>query len=288
MRRFILLALLTLSIIVLSACDSEEVKQAKEAYENKDYAKTVEILSKEKIEDDDVKDIMTFSEAHILLDKKDYAAAVEKAASASAGKESDEYKEIYKEALDNAVDNYDAKKAAAILKVDSSKEKSVYKKVKKECDDLNYDAFVFSDELLKAIGEGELKDKLSSYAKENWKKKVSAFLIADWEWVENTKKRTTVRVVQYKDDFLGKVTTVGDLEKDYHYKKDDLYWQKFDIVDEKSVNCENLTKTEDGSPLPETVTMHLNYKKNRISIHMTGTAGYNLRSLDRIWKRLGK
>lgn len=288
MKRLFVLIVLVFSLIVMTACDSEEVKKAKECYENEEYAKAVKILSKEKIEKDDyeTKDVLTFSEAHILLDENKYCAAVEKAETNSEGKESEDYKKIYKEAISKATENYNAKEVVGIFKIDESKAKSVFKKTRKACNKLEYKAFAFLENIYAGIKDGKIKKKITSYLKDNWKKKVQSFLLSDWEWVEKAKERTVVRVSSYKDDYVGKITKVGTLEAPFHYKKDDLYWQKFDITDEKSVICQNLAKTEDGTPTPETVTMHLNYKKSSISIHLTGTEEYDLVVSDRIWKRL--
>lgn len=286
-KRVLFICLLTVLLSLLfCSCDSENVKQAKEAYEQQDYAAVVELLSEEKIESNDVQDMLIISEANLLYEKKEYVAAVEKLVTASTGMETEQFKEMFDTALDTSIANYDADGIIVLLGINSDAEKTVYKEITTACTNLDYDSFVLLNKIIKNLPDGKLKDDLTSYKKDNTITKAKAFLIGKWEWQEeDAEKFTTVKVVEYKDDLIGRVTKVGTLEEEYHYKKDDVYWSEFEFENSKSFLCKNLTKTTEGDPMSEMASAKIDYKDQTISIHLTGSENYNLVDPERVWKR---
>ena len=100
MKRIITLLLATVMIFVLSSCESENVKNAKAAYNEGKYSEVVELLSQEEDLSDSSKDMLTVSEANVLFENKDYVGAVKKLVTSSKGTQEDQYEEMFKAALD--------------------------------------------------------------------------------------------------------------------------------------------------------------------------------------------
>ena len=90
-------------ILLLCSCDSEEVKQAKEAYADGNYDQVVELLSGQEDLSQEAQDMLTVSEANTAYENKEYMEAVTKLASTSTGVESEQFEEMFNAALDDAI-----------------------------------------------------------------------------------------------------------------------------------------------------------------------------------------
>lgn len=288
MKKILIICMIMILAFCMCSCDSEQVKKAKADFEEENYSEVIKDLSKEKIEDEDVKDMLAISKAKVFIEKGQYINAARQYASTEEGKESEDFKDTYKTAMDKAIKNHNAKKIFRLFKIDGSKARKdyVFKQVTKACKNFDYESFVLVDKLIKGSKKSEFKKKLKTFRRNNVKRRTKAFLLGKWEWKEKAKKHTRVKVVRYQNNFVGRISQVGTRLEEFQYKKNDLYWSKFEILDKHNVLCYHLVKTEDGSPVSETATMKLNYKKKTINIHLTGSPGYNLITPERTWKKL--
>lgn len=269
-------------VLMLCACDSEEVKQAKEAYANGDYAKAVELLSKEKDLNQDTQDILIISEANVLYEDGKCFEAVKKLATSSQGIQAEQFEEIFKGALDESIAKHSADNIIELLTIDESKKNAVYKAVTKACKDKEYNAFLVLDGLVEKLPDGDLKTKLSDFGKDNDILKAEAFLVGTWEWkTEGDKKASRVEVVPYENNLVGRLKVIGSFLEDYHYEKDDVYWKDFEFDSGETFLCYNLTRFDDGSVNGETASGKINYKKGKIELNVTGANNPH-----RTWKRI--
>ncbi len=269
-------------VLMLCACDSEEVKQAKEAYANGDYAKAVELLSKEKELNQDAQDILIISEANVLYEDGKCFEAVKKLATSSQGVQAEQFDEMYQAALDEAIAKPSSDNVIELLALDETKEDTVYKAVTKACKSKDYNAFRTLGGLVKKLPDGDLKTKLSDFKKDNEILKAESFIVGTWEWqMEDQEELARVEVVPYNDNFVGRLVRVGSDLDDYHYEKDDVYWRDFQFEDNDKFICYNLTRTPEGDVMGETASGKINYKKGKIELNVTG-ASDPLRT----WKRI--
>ena len=282
MRKIFVLIAGIILILVLCSCDSEEVKQAKEAYEAEEYSKAVEILSKEKDLSEEAKDILIISEANVLYEKKDYFGAVKKLSTSSKGIEEEKFDDMFKKALEDSIAKNKPNNVVELVKLDKTKEDKVYKAITKACKDKNYNGFAIIDGLSQKLSKGDLKTKLEEFEKENDILKAEAFLVGTWQWkVKGYKKPMVVKVIPYNNNLVGRIVNAGDYLADYHYKKDDIYWNDFSFENSRDFICYNLTKYEDGSVVGRTTSGKINYEKGIMKLNVTG-AGTPIR----LWKRI--
>ena len=107
-------------------------------------------------------------------------------------------------------------------------------------------------------------------------------MIGTWAWQrDDDNDLTKVKVIPYDKDLIGRVVHVGSYLKGYHYKEDDLYWEKFQFEDGNKFVCYNLIRYEDGGVAGETSSGKINYKNGTIEINVTGA-----KDPIRTWKRL--
>lgn len=271
-------------LLMLCSCDSEAVKQAKEAYANGDYAKVVELLSSEEELSEEAQDMLAVSEANIAFEKKEYLDAVKKLASSSEGLQAERFEEMFTAALDDAIANKDVDAVVELLAIDESKADAVYEAVTKTCEEKDYNGFLMLESLVEKLPDGDLKTKLSDYDKEHDILKAEAFMVGTWTWKSSDgEKPSKVKVIPYDKNLVGRLVKIGTFLKDYHYNKDDVYWQDFEFENGKKFICNNLTRYSDGTAEGVTTTGKINYKKGTIELNVTGANNPN-----RTWKRVNK
>lgn len=282
-KRILVLIVGLMMVFLLCACDSEEVKQAKDAYASGDFAKAVELLSKEKDLDQDAQDILIISEANVLDEDGQCFEAVKKLATSSQGVQAEQFEEMYQAALDESIAKHSADNIIELLTLDESKEDAVYKAVTKACKDKDYNGFLVLDGLVEKLPDGDLKTKLSDFEKENEILRAEAFIVGTWEWeIEDQKELPRVEVVPYNENFVGRLVKVGSYLEDYHYEKDDMYWKDFQFEENDKFICNNVTRYEDDGTVEwVTASGKINYKKGKIELNVTGAS-----NPIRTWKRI--
>lgn len=319
MKKISILFTLILTIMLLSACDSKEVREAKKAYEEKDYtrvvkllseeedlseeaqdilisseaniayekkdyAKVVEILSKEKDLSQESQDMLISAEANILFEKGEYVEAVKKIASSSKGTENEQYEEMFDAALKDSFDKHSADAMVELLVLDESKSDTVYKTITDACNNKDYNGFINLDGLVEKLPDGDLKTKLSEFNEEYKILRAESYMVGTWEWyIKGAKKPATVKVIPYDNNLVGRLVKVGSDLKGWHYQKDDVYWKDFEFESPNKFICYNLTRLEDGTALGETATGKINYEKGIIELNVTEAT-----DPIRTWKRVNE
>ena len=281
MKKIITLLLSLIMILVFCSCESENVKNAKTAYAEGKYSEVVELLSQEENLNDSAKDMLTVSEANVLYENKKYVEAVKKLSESSKGVQAEPFEEWFKSALDDCIANKSSEGIIELLTVDESKSDAVYDAVTGACNNKDYNGFLVLDGLVDKLEDGDLKTKLAEFGDEYDILRAEAFLVGKWEWPrEGEDKYSVVKVIPYEDNLVGRLTTVGTFLEDFHFKKDEVYWEKFSFENKKRCLCYNLTKYEDGTVAGETVTGTINYKKGTITLQLTDAL-----ETERTWKR---
>lgn len=281
-RRITMIIIVLTMAIVFCACDSQEVKDAKAAYEEGDYAKTVELLSKEENLNQETQDILIISEANVLYKDKKYLEAVKKLVTSSQGTQAEQYEKMFGAALDDAIATRSPDNIIELLKIDETKTDDVYKDITKACKEKNYSGFVVMEGLIEKLDDGDLKTKLSSFGKEYANLKPEAFIVGTWERQRiDDKTKGKVKVIPYNNNFIGRLEAVGSSSEKYQFHKGDVYWKDFQFENEDKFLCYNLTKDTDGNVYGETVSGDIDYKKETITIQFTQSV-----VKENTWKRL--
>ena len=259
-------------MLVFCSCESEQVKQAKEAYAEGKYAEVVELLSQEDNLNDSAQDMLTVSEANVMYENKEYLEAVKKITSSSAGIQNEQYEEMFNAALADAIANKSADNVLELLKIDESKGDAVYEAVTTACNEKDYNGFLVLDGLVEKLEDGDLKTKLATFDEEFDILRAEAFMVGTWERQdEGYDILPKVKVIPYDNNLVGRLIKVGDKQKEYHFQKDDIYWKDFEFESAKRFVCNNLTRYSDGTPEGATASGKINYKKGIIELNVTGT-----------------
>lgn len=284
LKRVLTLMLSLVMLLVLCACDSEQVKSAKEAYAEGEYAEVVKSLSEEENLDQSAQDLLIVSEANIAFENKDYLGAVQKLVTSSKGLNEEQYEEMFTAALEDAVSNGSTENILALLEIDALKEDAVFEAIITACKEKNYNGFLTLDGLVAGLEDGDLKTKLADFDKEYETLRAEAFMVGTWEWLpDGDEKAAKVSVIPYEDNLIGRLTDFGSFFSDYHYSIDDVYWKDFQFDSKDSFLCYNLIRLNDsqGSTIGETVSGKIDYENKTITLTVTGAV-----NPIRTWKRI--
>lgn len=312
--------------LTTTACESKAVKDAKQAYEEKDYSAVEVLLSDEEIEDPEIERILTISKIFNSYEDEKFSAVLEQ--SEKLGQEDLEDSEIKKmmtvskaqlafdqekyldvvniiqqaddneltslpvyvkachKYIDSAVAEGDAEPLSIIYGLDSSTSDYIYTQLSASCDNLDYKAFKYMENVLQILPDSDLKKELNDYLDSNKTNRIRAFLIGEWEWQTDDEKKTRVNLIAYKDNLLGEVTQVGDNEVEFQILKGDIYWKDFEFVEDDFYTCNNLCKTSDGYVVDVTATGKIDYEEETLQMHLTAPEPYQMVGADREWKRV--
>lgn len=289
-KQIISIVILIAFSLALTACDSENVKSAKTAYEAENYSEVITALESEQELDEDVAEMLSISKAHVAYDEGKYLDAITELAAVENGKDMDLYSDAVKGLIDKAIEKSSAKNLLKAIELDPAIGNTAVKDIKEQCDALNYGAFKLMDKLLKKMPESEAKTSLQKYHDENEFNKPKAFLLGKWEWQSSGDTKTSVSCIQHKDNLIATVDVVGDNEKDYKILKDDVYWKDFDFLEKDRFTCICLCKTGEGTGVECTTVGTINYKKDTLHLHLTAPDPYwmDAESSDRDWKRISQ
>lgn len=285
MKKGIVILIVLVMCLSFYGCDSENVKKAKDDYANEEYAKVVKDLKGEKDLDDETKEILAISKAHVAYDKGDYFETIELLNSVKDGKSQDLYDDSKEKVVSDAIKSADSTQLAGAIKEDPDIGKTAAKAIIGECKKYTYNAFVVAESLLKTMENGKAKTQIEEYLKQNKLDKPKAFLIGKWEWQYDVKNKTTIETVPYKKNLMGTVEIVGDNEKEFQIYKDDIYWKDFSFLSETKFTCLNLSKTQDGVASECSAVGKINYSKDQFKLHVTAEPPYIMVNPDRLFKR---
>lgn len=263
MRKILIGTLIIAMCFVFTACDSENMKAAKEAISNGDYNAAVEYLEKEDELDKKGISLLEEAKANVALEDKKYDEAILHIIKTEEGKESDLYETATKKLIATALKSGESDGVVAVVNQDDDFCNVVIKRVKTACNNLNYNGFKILDSLKTNIKDKETKEDLESYYEKNKLNRPKAFLLGQWRWDKGGKEtETAVEVTTYKNELIGTVVLVGDKEKEFQIKKDDVYWSDFEYNDEYKFTCTSLCKTRDGLEVQCTTIGRIDYSKD--------------------------
>lgn len=263
------------------------ISKAYVAFDDSKYAEVIEELQSldEKIEDPDIERMLTISEAYVAYDNNQYLDVIKKLQEVDDKTEAI-YEDSCEKYVDTVVDQRDVDAIPEIYELESSTGECIFKKLTSPCDDLNYQAFIYLENVTSKLPESELKTQLTDYSEENSVNRIRAFFIGEWEWQSEDDVKTRVKVIAYKDNLLGEVTQVGDNEVEYQLLVGDIYWKEYEFVDDTFYTCNNLSKTKDGLVVEITATGKIDYENNSINMHLTAPEPYIMVYPDRHWTRV--
>ena len=279
MRRISAIALVIIMCFVFSACDSENMKDAKEAISNGDYKAAVEYLEKEEELNEKGASLLEEAKANVALEEKKYDEAILHIIKTDDVKESDLYATATKKLIDTGLKSGETDGVVAVVNEDDDFRQVVVKKVKTACSNLNYNGFKLLDRLRTSIKDKEIQEDLESYYEKNKLNKPKAFLLGNWRWDKGGKEtETTVEVTTYKDELIGTVILVGDKEKEFQIKIDDVYWSDFEFSGENKFTCTSLCKNRDGLEVQCTTIGRIDYSKDTVKLHLTPPSPFTMDS----------
>ena len=284
LKRVLVLLLSLVMLLVLCSCDSEQVKNAKEAYAEGEYAEVVKSLSEEENLDQSAQDLLIVSEANVAFENEDYLGAVQKLVTSSKGLNEEQYEEMFTAALEDAVSKGSTENILALLEIDASKEDAVFEAITTACKEKNYNGFLTLDGLVAGLEDGDLKTKLADFDKEYETLRAEAFMVGNWEWTRTgDDKACKLSVVTYGDGLIGRLTELGTFMVQYHYNVDDVYWKDFQFDSKDSFLCYNLTRYNDaaGTAIGEIASGKIDYENKSITLTVAGAT-----DPVRTWKRI--
>lgn len=141
MKKIVVLVTIAFVCLMMTACDSENVKAAKEAYEAEDYAGVVTSLESEQDLSSDVEEMLNISKAHVAYDEGNYYEALNDILKVENGKDTDLYNDIVNGLIGNDIDTADAEELIKALEIDPDIGETAVKAIETQCDELNYNAF---------------------------------------------------------------------------------------------------------------------------------------------------
>lgn len=283
MKKGLLVCLVLVTCLIMASCESQNVKDAKEAYEKEDYAKVVECLDKEEdIKDDDLIEMKNISYANVKYDEKEYADALESVSNVEEYDKLDVYKNAEEKVVKKAIKKGKVKDLLKAIKACPEIADYAADEVMKACDELNYNGFIVLAKLRKNLSDGEIRDKLDTYYKENKLNKPKAFLIGKWEQDDKEGSIKTLAVKKAEEDMIGVVTAVTKAP----FVKGDIYWSKFKFVSVNEFTCNSIGKDYYGGTYDNNALAKIDYKKETISIHLTPVGGHALTGYETKWNRV--
>lgn len=285
LRTVMIVTILCLGFL-LTGCDSENVKKARDAYENGDYVTVIECLENESDLDNETEEMLAIARANVAFENGEYNEVVTELSVTESGKDTEIYKKSVKTIVKDAIQTGETKYLQKAIETDNQIGGYATNKITKACDEYNYNAFKVLESLKESLQDGDVKEQLTKYYDANKLNKVKAFLVGKWEWQHGDKVNTVVKNIIYKDNLMATVVTVGDNEKEYQILVDDVYWKDFEILDEKSFTCLNLCKTRDAIASECETVGRINYEDDSLHLHVTAPPPYRMVDPDRDWKRV--
>ncbi len=327
MKRIVVCICAIMLLLSLCACESKQEKEAKLAYSEKRYADVVSVMEGETTDDPELLDMLTFSQAVISYEGKDYQTVVKllenksdddpecldmlaysKANIAFAADDYDSVLQLigadehysddeivmesWERVFTNTFDNADAEAYSEYAKMNGAPIVLALEIITDHCNDFDYDAFLFLDEVIDELSEGELLNNLTAYNQENMKTRTKAFLKGTWEWQmdQDTKSLVEIHVSDDDNQCVGYLTQVGDDLIRYSYHLGEVYWKEFVFDEEgKLVSMYNLTKLAGGQPVGSNAIIDIYFESDTMLIGLQKRNWfYNSQTVtpDRTWVKI--
>lgn len=275
--------------ISLCACDSENVKNAREAYDAGNYAEAIELLNTEENLSASATGLLGESKAQLANEQGNYSDAISELIAVNKSSSDALYKEILQNAIDDANTNGNSANLIGIIQQEPSNSTAIYEALEAEAVADNIMAYQAIDGISSSVDiEDAIREQFASFIKENGEQRARAFLIGTWEWGGSEGTKTKVEVKPQGDGLIGIVTQVGDDSIKYQLQTGDVYWTDFIFLEPTQFTCKNLAKTTNGVPVPCTAVGTIDFNSNdKLALHLSSDIGlYNVINPDRIWTRV--
>ena len=269
--------------LIMASCESQNVKDAKKAFEEGKYDKVVECLENEEKLNDELTEDLYVAKAHVAYDNGKYVEAIDNTIKVEDGKDLEVYKMAKEEIVKNSIKKGKVKTLLKAIKADPDIASYAADEVMKACDELNYNGFVVLAKLRKNLPDGEIKDKLDNYYETNRLNKPRAFLLGKWKEIDDQGLDRVIEVTLSDDDMIGIIVQVNDSDA---YKKNDVYWKEFKFIDDDRCTLNSISRGSDRDANDNTAVGEIDYKKGILHLHLTPSPGYTLTYYDTNWKRI--
>lgn len=274
--------------ISLCACDSDNVKNARGAYNAGNYAEAIELLDAEENLSTSAKELLGNSKAQLAKEQGDFSNAIGELIAVNKPSSDTLYKEILQCAIEDANTTGSSEHLTRIIQQDSSNATSIYEALQTEAVANNIMAY----QAIEGISSNEaidktIKEQFASFISENGEQRARAFLLGTWEWSGGEGTKTKVEIKPQGDGLIGIVTQVGDNSTKYQLQTGDVYWTDFIFLEPTQFTCKNLAKTTNGVPVPCTAVGTIDFSSsNMLALHLTSdVALYHVIDPNRVWTR---
>ncbi len=188
--------------------------------------------------------------------------------------------------LASALEEKDVQKILALLNDHPELGDALVEKVKEACAALDYDAFLFLDELIGALPEGDCKDALTQYAEESQITRLQAFLNGTWAWYYDQAMKPIVVELTVTPDGTGSgiVKQAGGHLARYRFAAGDVYWKDFEYQSGNAFTCYNLTKNGYGTVFGANASATVDFENEVLHMHLTSDS-LKVNDEDRDWVR---
>lgn len=288
-RPFLACLVMSALCISLCACDSENVRNAREAYNAGNYVEAIELLNTEENLGSSAKELLGNSKAQLANEQGDYSVAIGELIAINKSSSDTLYKEILQNAIEDANTNGSSVNLIGIIQQEPSSSTAIYEALKAEAIADNIMAYQAMDDISSSADiEETIKESFVSFINENGEQRARAFLLGTWEWSSGEETRTRVEVKPQGDGLIGIVTQVGNDSTKYQLQTGDVYWTDFIFLEPVQFTCKNLTKTTNGVPVPCTAVGTIDFNSNdKFTLHLTSDIGlYHVITPDRTWTRV--
>ena len=275
--------------ISLCACDSENVKSAREAYNAGNYAEAIELLNAEDQLNGNAEELLANSKARLANEQGDYSAAITELIAVNKSSSDALYNEILQNAINAANTTGDSAHLISIIQQDSPNASTIYEALEAEAVADNIKAYQAMDGISSSADiDDAQKEQFASFIRENGEQRARAFLIGTWEYVEDGDVKTRVDIKPQKDNLIGIISQVSNYMIQYQFQTGDVYWTDFVFLEPTQFTCKNLTKSTNGSPDQSNAVGTIDYSSDdTFKLHLTPDSGYYIiNQPDRIWKRV--
>lgn len=288
LRSFFLCLAMFALCISLCACDSDNVKNAREAYNASKYAEAIELLNSEENLSNSAKELLGNSRAQLAKEQGNYSNAIGELIAVNKSPSDTLYKEILQCAVEDANTTGNSEHLTSIIKQDSSNAASIYEALQAEAVADNIMAYQAMDGISSSEDiEEAVREQFISFINENGEQRARAFLLGTWEWSGGEGAKTKVEIKPQGDGLIGIMTQVGDDLTKYQLQTGDVYWTDYIFLEPTQFTCKNLTKTTNGVPVPCTAVGTIDFgSSNKLALHLTSDIGlYHVINPDRVWTR---
>lgn len=318
-KKIIALTVVSIMMLMLCSCESKEVKEAKAAYADGDYAKAVDLLSQEGELDEETQRVYVISQAHVAYDNKEYDQVVELLEKETNLKDEDlinmrdisdanlkyengknldalksissidkyEELEVYQNAISaivkEALKSGKTKNLKEAINICPKASGFVIEKVTEACDKLDYKGFVVLQKLVNKSENKEITEALQEYYDKNKLNKPKSYLIGKWKETDEQGQNRVIEVTLSDNDMVGIIDSV---QEGSSYKKNDLYWTDFKFIDEKRCTLISISRGDAGDTNESNAVGNIDYKNGTLQLHLTPSSGLSLTYYDTNWKRM--